>query len=729
MNKRILTAVCALITGVTAIAAAPDFGWQAKWITKAQCNSGDNSWIAFRKTVNVETVPQTVTTRIAADTKYWLWINGEPVVFEGGLKRGPNPSDTYYDELDLAPFIKQGDNLISILLWHLGKNGFSHLDSGTAGLLFEAHGDGLDIVSDSSWQANELPAYSTASTPVPNYRLPESSVRFDAGAYPFDWFKGVRPKKLGSALELPFAPGKAPFGALVRRPIPLWRFSGIKQYESIEVRGDTVVCTLPYNCHITPWLKLDAPEAGMIVRMETDHAVVTKAQCVRAEYVTKKGPQEYEHLCWMNGEKVYYIFPEGACIGRVEVGYRESGYDVDLSGSFTCDDPMLNAYWQKAQRTLKVCMRDTWYDCPDRERAQWVGDACNELGASFYALSPSARFLAQKGQLEMAGWQKPDGSIYGPVPAGNWTGELPMQSLAAIGWYGARCLAYYADDYSFVPGLYPAMHRYLHETWQVDEDGLPIYRTGGWDWPDAGENQDKWAQLPPWYYLALKAEKEFAEYLGYAADAAEDEAMMKRIAEAYNRIWWNGEAYKSAQHEGPADDRAQALAVVSGIAGADKYPAIIKTLGEQAHATTYMFKYVLEALYRMGRPDMAVERMRRFYPTIMKDDCSTLWEHWDYDGTCNHAWTGSGIIVAAENICGVTPLEAGFRSFRVAPALGPLKKASCAFDTVNGRISVDVEKKGRKTSVQLSVPAGCTAVVPTRKGDMAFTAGEWAVVL
>jgi alpha-L-rhamnosidase len=26
-------------------------------------------------------------------------------VFEGGLKRGPNRTDTYYDEIDLRPFL------------------------------------------------------------------------------------------------------------------------------------------------------------------------------------------------------------------------------------------------------------------------------------------------------------------------------------------------------------------------------------------------------------------------------------------------------------------------------------------------------------------------------------------------------------------------------------------------------------------------------------------------
>ena len=68
-----------------------------------------NKWIAFRKDFNLKSIPGSVPARIAVDSKYWLWINGEMVVFEGQLKRGPNPSDSYFDEVDLAPYLKRGN--------------------------------------------------------------------------------------------------------------------------------------------------------------------------------------------------------------------------------------------------------------------------------------------------------------------------------------------------------------------------------------------------------------------------------------------------------------------------------------------------------------------------------------------------------------------------------------------------------------------------------------------
>lgn len=43
------------------------------------------------------------------------------------MKRGPYPESTYYDKVDLAPYLIKGENRISLMLWHLGKSGFSHL--------------------------------------------------------------------------------------------------------------------------------------------------------------------------------------------------------------------------------------------------------------------------------------------------------------------------------------------------------------------------------------------------------------------------------------------------------------------------------------------------------------------------------------------------------------------------------------------------------------------------
>lgn len=70
-------------------------------------------WLCYRMNVPLNDEPLEVELRIAADSKYWLWVNGELQVREGGLKRDPNPKDTYCDVL-------QGRHgLLRVTIWWL----------------------------------------------------------------------------------------------------------------------------------------------------------------------------------------------------------------------------------------------------------------------------------------------------------------------------------------------------------------------------------------------------------------------------------------------------------------------------------------------------------------------------------------------------------------------------------------------------------------------------------
>jgi len=707
--------VLVCILAAVQLKAADDFLPQSKWIGSEHCQSTPNTWLCFRKTVHLPGVPGEMIANIAVDSKYWLWINGKMVVFEGGLKRGPAPGATYYDQVDIAPYLEKGENTIALLVWHFGKNGFSHVNSGTAALLFCAQGANLSIVSDKSWQCSVYRAYQNTEAPFPNYRLSESNIRFDARKELAGWNMPDFSGKLGASIEI-VAPNEMPFGKLVARPIPMWKNGGLTDYPEVvkNEKGDTIRCRLLYNCQITPYLHVKAP-AGLVVGMLTDNYTGGSANNVRAEYITREGEQEYESFGWMNGHEVLYVVPAGVEV--LGVKYRETGYNADMKGSFACDDDFYNELWKRSARTLYITMRDNYMDCPDRERAQWWGDEVNELGEAFYVLDPRGWQLAAKGIYELMNWQRPEGVIASPVPSLNWCKELPLQMLASVGWYGFYTQAFYSDDYSFVPHIYDGLKKYLHEVWQVDGQGMPVVRQGDWSWGDWGTDVDMEVLTTCWYYLALKAEKEFALHLRKLYDANQIGEMMKRISAAFDARYWNGKAYRSKLHNGETDDRAQAMAVVSGLAPAGRYKALLKVFKKEYHASPYMEKYVMEALFMMGEPEFALKRMRDRYAKMISYPYTTLFEGWGIGaegfggGTINHAWSGGPLTILSQKLCGVEPLAPGFKQFRVAPQLGSLNKASAVVPTLYGDIRVDIRQQDHKLGIQVVVPQGTTAVV------------------
>ena len=147
----------------------PASSWSAKWIGAKPAVPEEakkqNLWTAYRKEFDLNEKPEKAIARIAVDSKYWLWVNGVLTVREGALKRGPTPTDTFFDEVDLAPHLKQGKNTVAILVWYFGKQGFSHKSSGKSGLLFQMEAGAEKVLSDSSWRARVHPASIWNSSP------------------------------------------------------------------------------------------------------------------------------------------------------------------------------------------------------------------------------------------------------------------------------------------------------------------------------------------------------------------------------------------------------------------------------------------------------------------------------------------------------------------------------------------------------------------------------------
>lgn len=686
----------------------------AKWITADDSLSNEpNTWIEFSQEFTLNKVKRNVQAKISADSKYWLWINGEQAVFEGSLKRGPNPNDSYYDLVDLSPYLKKGKNEIKVLLCYFGKGGMSHVDSGKSGLIFDAEAIGL--VSDRTWKSRRLSSYQSSDGPEPNYRLSESNIKFDARLDGEDeWKPSV---ELGEW-------GDAPWNDLVQRPIPLWKDYGVKylEYErSADEEGNIVLSArLPYNMQFTPVIELTDKNEGTLIYIETDHTMLSfNAQCLYAEYVSKNGRQRHESLGWINGHKLFIKYPADAEIEFHSIGYRETGYDCEFEGKFHSSDNMLNTYRDKAVRTLYVNMRDNYFDCPDRERAQWWGDVTHLIGQSFYQLSPDANALVRKAIMELIDWQLEDGTLYSPIPDGVGNGELPAQILASVGPYGIWHYYMHTGDLETIQHAYPAIKKYL-DLWTLDETGLTAFRQGGWAWGDWGENIDIRMLLAAWHYLALEAAIDMAEVTDNKEDCIEYERMRKSIHKAFN-TYWNGYAYRHPSYHGDTDDRVNALAIVAGLADDSKYDALLDLFKTQEFASPYMEKYVLEALVRSGNGDYALERFHKRFRIMTEDpEHTTLHEGWDPNimggGSFNHAWSGGMLNVTAEFICGVSPVVPGWSEFEICPS-PVLEKCAIEIPTVKGMVKSSFADTPESFTLEFTVPEGTKAKVILPEGN------------
>ena len=421
--------------------------WTASWIWTESC--AEDSYVAFRKTFTLDQAAPSTTAFISAVDKYVLWVNGELVVLDGSLKRGPTPYDSYYDTVELTN-LKQGENTIALLVAFNGRSGDGSIvpvlldeegDEYTqAGLIFELDAGGVAVCSDSSWKAARHNGYKnrvTAGADYPGYTqssmLAERNVYFDARDDLGEFMsEGYDDSQWENATPISKA-GDLPFGDLYSAMIAPVKFEEITDFANSTdyvgkalAQDTTLVLELPGNIQFTPYFELEAP-AGKKLTFYTD--TYTDKQDMpnfKDTYVTAEGIQHYENYPWRSGSKLIIEAEAGVTFTRL--GYRASGFNGEWAGAFVSSDAGLDQLWQESLNTLAICMRDTYMDCPERERGPYMGDASNQIDAALYSYDQAGLDMTKKAILACVAWTRTDGAIPSRAPSVK-PQEIPNQSL------------------------------------------------------------------------------------------------------------------------------------------------------------------------------------------------------------------------------------------------------------------------------------------------------------
>ncbi|WP_372772743.1 alpha-L-rhamnosidase C-terminal domain-containing protein [Mangrovibacterium sp.] len=708
-----------------------DWG-SAQWIWQQQ-DGPANTWMSFRKTVNLDELPNQVEAHIAVDSKFWLWINGELVLFEGGLSRGPSPvgtwdrkngvtpSNSWYQSVNIQPYLKKGENTIAVLAWYWGRETHkgTHIDSKKGGFLFYAEMGNQQVVSDKTWKAIQHTAYDNTIEPA-SKSLTQYPVMYNAQKGMSDWTdqawytEDYNDTNWTAAVEKGNA-GVAPWYELVENFVPLLINYGLVDYENqaqlqlpFVSRGETITCRLPFNKQITPYLEIEA-KAGDTIFITTDN----RLNKINATYITKEGVQAFEGFSWMNGHEVKYTIPAGIKVNALKYRWMSVG---EMAGNFELDDPFFSRLWWMGNNTLFVCARDNFMDCPDRERALWIGDVADQTGYLFYSMDDAGRQLLKKAILQTVYFSENDvlGAL-GPLRVRELVGQS-LQFIVQVVW------PYYFNtgDIETLEIAYPYVYNYL-ALFPMDTNGLPEYRKGkspdSWDWLDWGvkETLDAAPMQPAYYYQALVEAKKMAKILGKKEHLEFYTSRINSIKANYDKVFWKDGFYSS--NEKFKDDRANALAITSGLAKPENYEAIVTNVLVPNKYGSPHFEWVAEeALFMAGRPDLSLARMKEMYESQVNSNLTTLYEMFPKGGSYNHAWNGSNTILS-KYVAGVRPTKVAWSEYEIMPTLLHFKHLKKTIPTVKGNIDLSIESSDDTYHLQLYSPDEATAVVGIPKNN------------
>jgi len=457
-------------------------------------------------------------------------------------------------------------------------------------------------------------------------------------------------------------------------------------------------------------------------------------------YICRDGEQEYSPRFTYMGFR--YVGITGIRQEDLEIKAVAVYSDLEPAGSFWCSNEDLNRLQSNLVWSGKDNFVDIPTDCPQRDDRQgWTGDIALFASTACFNFDMS-RFLG-KWLLDLTTEQTEDGALPFVIPSRK--GITPVMTTSC---WGDSCILvpwalYLANgDKELLERRYPSMKKYLKDVrrWAAmseGEFGTPNilkhpFQFGDWCAP-YGAVPDWLARGPwtgtPYYYNSCRLVSKIASILGYEEDSRSYEALAEKINEDYLLAFTDETgrmkeefqtAYVLPLHFGMGTETQRRTM-------AQRLWALIEENGSHLNTGFTATPYILFALADNGFAGEAYELLLQdgdpswLYP--IHQGATTIWEQWGSiqpdssirESSLNHYAYGAVGDFFYRRVCGLEPVEAGYRRFRVKPVTGgDLQFAECEHKSPFGWIRVRWERREETFRLRITVPVStvCQVVMP-----------------
>ncbi len=441
-------------------------------------------------------------------------------------------------------------------------------------------------------------------------------------------------------------------------------------------------------------------------------------------YIAKEGVNEMVSIKRRSGRYIFLTLREMS--GPVEIQnfhLIESTYPVDYQGSFACSDARLTQIWDISTRTLKLCMEDTYTDCPLYEQTHWVGDARNEalFGFGVFGAEDLARrcinITAQSLEhYPFAGCQTPS----------CWDTLLPAWSFL----WGISTWDYYwqTGDKEFVREYFPAVIQNLRGTAAfLNEDGLfsgPFWNM--FDWSGADQGHRTVTHNSMFMVGAIDAALKLSGAIGGTPDDKWLRTTRGRMVQAINKLWdEEKKSYPDSIHnDGKVSpsicQHTSFLSLLYDIADEENFEAILNNVLNPPDnmvkiGSPFAVLYLYETLEKFGYQDVIIEQIYKNYLPMLEVGSTTVWESFPGGTTIPkfptrshcHAWSSAPSMFLPRVVLGIIPTSPAAATVDLSPRVYDLDWAEGGALTTKGVVSVRWKKEANNTlKITCQAPEG-----------------------
>ncbi|HIT90358.1 MAG TPA: hypothetical protein IAC41_08075 [Candidatus Merdenecus merdavium] len=747
--------------------------WLKKWMEEDK----DEPVLAlFRKKIMISEKVKSARIRISADSRYKLFVNGylEEV--------GPSKGDRqvwFVDEVDISQWLMKGENILAVqvLRYPLEHEKGNHGIFRTAypglyveGGILDAKGQFYDISGDDSWKSRKdnmfhIESESDVFAPLQIYERTGGDSKLQGWMFPSYedgfWDDSKEYQNISRAVS----PGN-----LIPRTIPyMFRKQGtfervlvcrkskytiqdweelLKGKKTIEIPSYTKeVIEIAAETEKTAYLHLSVQKGrGTEISILQSEAYVQDG--VQGEFPVKGHREDYknghlegftDHYCvsgfgTKNSPEVYepFWFRTFRFI-RLEIvttkeplvmcglDYTETGYPLNVVTEVKTSDTRLQPIWEMSLRTLKLCMHETYEDCPFYEQLQYAMDARSQILYT-YSVSADDR-LARKCMDDFRRSQRYDGLLNCSYPCYG-SNVIPGFSIYYILMLYDHMM--YFGDKELLEAHMPTVERILNYFYNHRTPEGYIQKIGGvngkdrfWSFIDWTPEWDKTTGVPSatlmgaitveslLFIMGLQYAAEIVTYLGRDEQAQKYLNWAEAMKEAV-RKYCTGD--NGMLQDGPGIEAYSQQTQVFGILtetlmlreGKKVLKKTIENKEKYVQCSVAMAFYLFRALHKVELYEYT-EEYWNIWTRMLDKGAMTCVENEVGERSECHAWGALILYELPSVVLGVQPAEPGYAAVKIQPEAGYLKEAQGIVQTPKGIIKVKW-KKETEMNLEFEVP-------------------------
>lgn len=737
------------------------------WISYPSANQTEYGVYHFRKTFDLDKIPDQLVINISADNRYNLFVNGMRICY------GPAKGDlkTYkYDVVDITKFLQPGKNILAAVVYNGGKDKpLAFISAQTAFMLRSETPKFSQLNTNPTWKVFKDPAYKVISYDemifkerwVYGFYACGGGDEVDGAKYPWGWeLEGFDDSKWLASESLEFN-GNEPW-KLVPRNIP---FMDNHLIEPIRIRKAEGVDIPAGNWNGKSKMSIPAKtKASILIDFNIftmGYPELTVDRGANSSIKIKYAEALYEavnvkaHRDSVTDKTMYGVWdvfrPDGKSIRTfrplwkrafryvqlvietkdqpldiVSLENEYSGYPYPEMATFESSDKKLNEVFDICQRTLRMCSAETYYDTPFYEQLSYGGDNRPISNISTYN-STDDRLLREVMRLYPQSENRETGLFKSAYPSrfdfdmGSWSLAW-IQSLhdyylmrGDTGYIAQfknnieRVLGFFERHLDEKTGLIGTVKNQNFIDWSITKGSIPR--------PNEQREIRQSALLSLYYAHSLDCAVRLFIQLGMNEKAQHWKDIAKGIKKAVYTNCWDikKQLFRDYPDQQIFSQHTNIMAILcDAIPEAEQSALFQRILAYRQFdemASSYFSFFLFKAMQKTGQEDLFLDHLGFWY-TFLDKGHTTCGETGfaSHDRSDCHAWSAHPAYFLLSSVCGIKPADIGFNSVLISPHPGDLSSIKASMPHPKGIISVEYRQNNGKLDAKVDLPATMSGI-------------------